>query len=1102
MATLRNPRKTQPSVRRPLRLCIVGADLLGDSKMTENAAALTAIAQTFASTGDDITFLWVPSPERADKIEEKDVEQRRRKLFEQSLINLVLLPPSKDLLPERGARGTQSIAVYHYLREQQFDAVFFSLEGGLAYYSLLAKETGVYTNPPGLYVIAQSPTAWNAETDKYFLSSVPQVTSAYMEKYSAETCDVLICTSHAILSWMQSRGWNISPSAEVIPPLPPYEWQLPESEKSEWVQRPRELVFCAGPEYHKGLTLFCDALDRIVDKARTDLTVTMVGCFGQILGEHTGGMLLRRARNWPFELKLLPRVGPRECLSYLRAKGALAIFPAYASATNLWISACIAEKLPFIGTIAGSIPEFLAPESHANCLCDPTAASLAQKIIDAVTDGRPKLVPSQEWKGSREAWASHLDVISASPSPESRSKKKPKSSNLPLVSIVLVHHDRPQYLLQSVRSVEQQDYKRLELILVDDGSKLPESQKTLDALAPRFKKRGWRILREKNKYLGAARNAGTRAAKGERILYLDDDNVLFKSAVSTLVRAMDSSGADICTCFQKVLYGEAVPASEKTGYIQYITLGGSLDVGFIENSFGDANAMVRREVFKKIGYQVELVGRTGEDWEFFARAILAGLKFRVVPEPLYWYRSSPHGMWRSSHWYDNRLPTLETFKKYAFKGLDHLYQLALAAHVGRWEMDSLRDNLRFSPSDVRFLKLCDLNPESDQALDLLSGIAASEGRPDTALILLGQTQQSGLLSKASDRLDSKSEMDRALLELSSGVSSATTLSHQELRMFLVSTLQPLKIPPVFYLEREPDRLYLQSIGPTSVATLPAGCPASTVSVSLTVSLDQAIVEPTEFMLLIVPMHLEPSLAVEQADSNRQDGNSGWKLLSLPHQSRRIEVRLPAPSSTAMNLVVAVRPALGQQRKATMGCFSEISVKRLLGAEQARRPRIGAPPTQLRARECSPEEFAGAQLITNYPTLLPLLLIPPEGGLFLRPSKKGAVVAVVERCFPPFARQAIGYVEIAHEEASPFEFAMALTNPGQPADWRTETPRNCIEFSGWKRVEEKFQLHEIVLENRQLAKVPLDLNFAIRLPRRSEPSPANAFWRKLVFTWDQ
>jgi hypothetical protein len=139
---------------------------------------------------------------------------------------------------------------------------------------------------------------------------------------------------------------------------------------------------------------------------------------------------------------------------------------------------------------------------------------------------------------------------------------------------------------------------------------------------------------------------------------------------------------------------------------------------------------------------------------------------------------------------------------------------------------------------------------------------------------------------------------------------------------------------------------------------------------------------------------------------------------------------------------------------------------------------------------------------NYPSELPLMLFPREGGMFLRPSKMGAVVAVLDEVFPPFARRATGYVEVAHEEASPFEFAMALARSDQPGDWTSETPAHCLAFSGWRRVEEKFKLHEIVLEMTQLAVVPFSLNLAIRLPHGSSDSPANAFWRKLVFAWDQ
>jgi hypothetical protein len=160
------------------------------------------------------------------------------------------------------------------------------------------------------------------------------------------------------------------------------------------------------------------------------------------------------------------------------------------------------------------------------------------------------------------------------------------------------------------------------------------------------------------------------------------------------------------------------------------------------------------------------------------------------------------------------------------------------------------------------------------------------------------------------------------------------------------------------------------------------------------------------------------------------------------------------------------------------------------------------PARLRSRDCLPEDFGRARLAVNYPSELPLMLFPREGGLFLRPSEIGPVVAVLDETFPPFARRATGSVEIAHREASSFEFALALGRPDQPTDWTSERPAHCLAFSGWRRVEEKFKLHEIALEMKQLVAIPLGLHLAIRLPPGSSASPANAFWRKLEFAWDQ
>ena len=64
-------------------------------------------------------------------------------------------------------------------------------------------------------------------------------------------------------------------------------------------------------------------------------------------------------------------------------------------------------------------------------------------------------------------------------------------------------------------------------------------------------------------------------------------------------------------------------------------LGGALAPGFYANVFGDANALVKKDVFAALGGFSEERDLGFEDWEFFARAVLKGYRLLVVPEPLF-----------------------------------------------------------------------------------------------------------------------------------------------------------------------------------------------------------------------------------------------------------------------------------------------------------------------------------------------------------------------------------------------------------------------------------------------------------------------------------
>mmetsp|Transcript_10981 Transcript_10981/g.17954 ORF Transcript_10981/g.17954 Transcript_10981/m.17954 type:complete len:828 (+) Transcript_10981:247-2730(+) len=234
-------------------------------------------------------------------------------------------------------------------------------------------------------------------------------------------------------------------------------------------------------------------------------------------------------------------------------------------------------------------------------------------------------------------------------------------SELPLVTVAVVHRNRPAFVKQALKSIEEQDYLNFEVVLVDDGSDTAEALALLDELEPQFEKKGWRVIRQANKYLGAARNAAAKHARGEYILFMDDDNIAKSHEISTLVRAARSTGADVLTAFVSFFYGKSGPQAEDSKRPPFVFLGGAAGIGAFRNCYGDANAMIRISTFFEIGGFTEDFGVGYEDWEFFAKATMMGKQVQVIPEPLYWYRFTPGSMQRTTQMRQNRDRSLRPY---------------------------------------------------------------------------------------------------------------------------------------------------------------------------------------------------------------------------------------------------------------------------------------------------------------------------------------------------------------------------------------------------------------------------------------------------------
>ncbi|MDX3375318.1 CDP-glycerol glycerophosphotransferase family protein [Streptomyces sp. ME02-6991-2A] len=116
----------------------------------------------------------------------------------------------------------------------------------------------------------------------------------------------------------------------------------------------------------------------------------------------------------------------------------------------------------------------------------------------------------------------------------------------PRLTVVVPLYNVEEYLGACLTSLAEQTMADLEVVLVDDGS-----TDNGPALAQEFADRDprFRLIRQENAGLGAARNAGVREAdpKGEFLTFVDSDDIVPPGAYARMLAELDSSGSDFAT---------------------------------------------------------------------------------------------------------------------------------------------------------------------------------------------------------------------------------------------------------------------------------------------------------------------------------------------------------------------------------------------------------------------------------------------------------------------------------------------------------------------------------------------------------------------------
>lgn len=598
------------------------AIIAGDLRDLRVASTDFAIMKSLASVLEHSTVL--NFPDAPGDTPPAAVIGLRREGFTVSEIAPPLVRAAKS---PHGLAASVPFRVYEGLKRR--DAGTLHVVGDLtaAHYLAQAKRLGILETPPAIVAHVTAPLLYRYEIGRERPATYADQARVFMERRVVEQADIVIAYSRTICSWMLRRGWQVDP--RIAPGLPVNPG--PARRRSARPAKLSALLFAGSLTDVKGLTSFIYIAERLERQGISIGELVFSGAEDPAFPAKD--FVVDAAQGLSASIHWIPAEDRTLFLERARKPGTLSVIPSRFDDMPVALQELIAIDAPVVASDVGDLRRVLHPDDAEVILAPPHHIDLCEKIKERakaglVTAYKSLRAPDLAINARKLRALSTIDIGRVA---------KPALSipNRPLVSVCLAHFNRTESVFATLDSINAQTYDNYELVIVDDGS----AQHHVTPLEEYVSKHpNARLIRQENRYLGAARNTGARNAKGDYVLFKDDDNIAKAHEIETFVDIAERNQSDILTCFSDNFEGDGLPNEKTLNGIRRLPFGPDPLYGLFRNGFGDSNCFVRRTVWEDLGGFTEHYKIGLDDHEFFMRATMRGYQIELVPESLYFYR--------------------------------------------------------------------------------------------------------------------------------------------------------------------------------------------------------------------------------------------------------------------------------------------------------------------------------------------------------------------------------------------------------------------------------------------------------------------------------